>query len=417
MRFATPVQVFCSYAHEDRKFLQKFRKQSKPLELHKPPYVQQWSDREICAGMDWAAAIHESAHKAELFVLLVSDDFLSSGYCMGTELSLAREKYDQEEAAIVSVVVRDCFWEVIPELTQFQVLPEDGEPAGRKDKAWKQVIAGLKASIDKLCKGTFFPAKSDPQGAEVPDLLPHLCGRSLQEARFSAALGAAPRQRPFVCIVSGGENQGHSQFIDRLVRKAGEVLGVGDEHAVYDPEPELAWTRIEEAPDISAELSAILNNPRPASPTAPEIARAVAAHPGLTVIRSTWVSRDWRGNTGWLLTAFVKLWESWPDLEANQHVIVFLAVKYLDPQDQAANASMAAGIAELATGGSLLKLALGSVTRKEIIDWLDSDPLIGGNYNKERMVKRVQEIIQEDEEMPMEELAPELMKLLAQFRT
>jgi hypothetical protein len=367
--------------------------------------------------MDWEAAINESAHQAELFVFLVSDDFLSSGYCLGKELKLATEKFENEKAAIVSVIVRDCFWE-IPQLARFQVLPEHGDAVGQKDKVWRQVVKELKASIDKLRTGMFFTPKGSPGGAAVPALLPHLCGREAEERQFVDALKAAPRQRPFVCIVTGAGDQGHSEFIDRLIAKAGETLGIPGEHAVYDPDPPLLWGQIDKAGDIPGRIAAMIDNPNPAGPAPKEIAFALAAHPGLMAIRSTWISKDWRRNTGRLLKDFLVLWDScsWPDVKPNQHLIVFLSVKFLEPQEQPANAAMAAELAKIQTGPSLIKLALTSLTGKEVGDWLSHNPDVNENYDKARIIANLREIIAEDQDIPMEVLAPQLSMLLLKYR-
>jgi hypothetical protein len=417
MPFTDPLQAFCSYAHEDRKFLLKFRKQSRPLDRVVPQYVRVWDDREISPGMDWSAAIHENARNAQLFVLLVSDDFLNSDYCLGVEYQLAIEKYERREAAVVPVVVRDCFWELLPQLQRFQVLPENGEPAGRKDKSWKQVVLGLKQSIDRLREGTFFrQEESGLAGADIPELLPYACGRDAHEEPFAEALKKAPRHRPFVCLLTGTDNQAHRQLIDRLIAKSTAVLEIAAGNAVYAPEPGLSWNQVAKPEDIAAELAATLSNPRPTDSTVEELSRAVSQHPGLTVIRSTWTSIQWRLNTGRLLSAFLNLWTKWPDLGAGQHLIVFLAVKYLKPPDQPANTSMAGEITRIRESPTLFRLDLSSIAATEAAKSLRADPEMKANYDVERIAGELEELPPKGEPLPMEELASQVGRLLVKYR-
>ena len=64
----TPIEVFCSYAHEDEPLL-------KQLETHlsllkRQGLISLWHDRQIVPGMDWAQTIDVHVERASLILLL-----------------------------------------------------------------------------------------------------------------------------------------------------------------------------------------------------------------------------------------------------------------------------------------------------------------------------------------------------------
>ncbi len=79
-----PIEIFCSYAHADEKWLRK-------LETHLRVLKQQglislWHDRVIMPGADWAKTIDTHLETASVILLLVSADFLASDYCYSIEM-------------------------------------------------------------------------------------------------------------------------------------------------------------------------------------------------------------------------------------------------------------------------------------------------------------------------------------------
>src|SRR5262245_41912601 len=77
-------QIFISYAHEDRVWLEEFLKILQPVQDQ--GLVKVWSDREIDAGEDWRGAIRSALEDARIGILLVTPDFLSSSFIRDEEL-------------------------------------------------------------------------------------------------------------------------------------------------------------------------------------------------------------------------------------------------------------------------------------------------------------------------------------------
>lgn len=67
--------------------------------------IDDWYDREILAGADIDDEIKAQLESRELFLALVSPDFLASKYCRDTELKRAVERHQAGEVVVVPIIV------------------------------------------------------------------------------------------------------------------------------------------------------------------------------------------------------------------------------------------------------------------------------------------------------------------------
>jgi len=119
------LNIFFCYAHEDEIFLDQLHRHLTPLQ--RQGFITLWYDREISAGADWAKEIDERLNTAQIIILLISPDFMSSEYCSKVQMKRALERHKQEETYIVPVLLRSCLWESTS-LAQFNILPKDHVP-------------------------------------------------------------------------------------------------------------------------------------------------------------------------------------------------------------------------------------------------------------------------------------------------
>lgn len=147
---AKPVNIFIAYAHADEAFLRPLRKHLAVLE---DDGVSIWYDGEILPGEEWDASIKTRLKAADIILLLVSIDFLTSDYVKGTELPTALSRHAAGECTVVPVIVRNCLWQ--KKLGALQALPKEAFPVenwSSVDNAYHNVVGGLDRVIEKIKK-------------------------------------------------------------------------------------------------------------------------------------------------------------------------------------------------------------------------------------------------------------------------
>jgi len=146
------VNMFIAYAPEDIWLL-------KQLETHlsllkREGLISTWCDRQVIPGTNWAGVIDQRLEEALVILLLVSADFLASDYCYQVEIKHALERHQSNKALVVPVLARPVDWKSSP-FGHLQVLPSGGKPItawGNRDKAWVEVVTGLRQVVQGLLK-------------------------------------------------------------------------------------------------------------------------------------------------------------------------------------------------------------------------------------------------------------------------
>src|SRR6266568_6990036 len=108
----TPVEIFCSYAHEDEAWRQKL--ETHLSLLRRQGLISLWHDRLIAPGTNWAKALDTHLETASVILLLVSADFFASDYCYGIEMKRALERQEVGEARVIPILVRPVEWNSAP---------------------------------------------------------------------------------------------------------------------------------------------------------------------------------------------------------------------------------------------------------------------------------------------------------------
>ena len=86
---ATPVSVFISYSHADKRWLEELLICLKPY--LRGGRITTWSDTQLEPGAEWDPAIQEALRKANVAVFLVTARLAASDYVIDKELRLAQE--------------------------------------------------------------------------------------------------------------------------------------------------------------------------------------------------------------------------------------------------------------------------------------------------------------------------------------
>jgi len=125
-RTAGPT-VFVSYSHKDEQEKEKLLSHLGVLEgvgLIDVP----WSDDQILAGADWEKEIDEAIAKAQVAILLITDNFLTSKFILQKEVPTVLKRRADKELIVFPVIAKDCAWETVDWLKKINVRPKNGRP-------------------------------------------------------------------------------------------------------------------------------------------------------------------------------------------------------------------------------------------------------------------------------------------------
>lgn len=193
-----PVSLFYSYAHEDEDLRDELQRHLKILQLR--GLIAPWHDRAILPGQAWDQAIHRELQRAELVLLLLSVDFLSSDYILGVELQTALRRARDGSATVVPILLRPLDLDALDggplpmaQLMQRQGLPRDLKAVNTwrpRDAAWVSVSKGLRATVADIQARR---AAAAPAGLQGTAPAPLRAGAAPDVALFgTAALADAP---------------------------------------------------------------------------------------------------------------------------------------------------------------------------------------------------------------------------------
>ena len=93
------------------------------------------------AGDQWAEITTSQIADADIMILLVSPDLISSEYFWNVELNLMRDITRNKKGSILPIITRPCDWQITP-LGKFLVMPAGGlqvSEAEDTDSIWIDV--------------------------------------------------------------------------------------------------------------------------------------------------------------------------------------------------------------------------------------------------------------------------------------
>jgi len=117
--------VFISYSHSDRDYLDRLLIHLKPLE--KEGLIDLWVDTRLRAGDRWKKEIEKALGRATVAILLVSADFLASDFITDNELPPILRSAEEKGTRIIPLIVKPCRFTRDKNLRHFQAIndPKD----------------------------------------------------------------------------------------------------------------------------------------------------------------------------------------------------------------------------------------------------------------------------------------------------
>jgi len=142
--------VFISYSHKDRHWLNRLKIHLKPLE--KSFKVDIWEDTLIRPGSKWREEIQKALDSAKVAILLISADFLASDFIASNELPPLLKAAENEGAIILPVIAKPSLFNYINDLSQFKAVNAPSEslislPEGKQEEVFVKVAETLFKTI------------------------------------------------------------------------------------------------------------------------------------------------------------------------------------------------------------------------------------------------------------------------------
>lgn len=118
--------VFISYSHADKQWLERLKVHLKPLE--RQGVIDLWSDEKIHAGSNWKEEIKKALKEAVVAVLLISADFLASDFIDKDELPPLLAAAKKEDTVILPVIIGHSSFTENESLSLYQAVNSPDKP-------------------------------------------------------------------------------------------------------------------------------------------------------------------------------------------------------------------------------------------------------------------------------------------------
>jgi hypothetical protein len=144
----TPVRVFYSYSQRDSTALEQLNKRLLELKDEKP--IEIFWDRNLPGGVEWYPKTMAELKEADVVLLLVSPEFLTSRYCQQIELPAALNLHDCGLAVVIPIIIHPCPWQETS-LARLQAVPRGGTAileSHDPETAWTEVAQTILRKID-----------------------------------------------------------------------------------------------------------------------------------------------------------------------------------------------------------------------------------------------------------------------------
>lgn len=144
------ASVFFSYSHKDEGLRDQL--EAHLALLKNQGLITAWYDRRIVAGDEVDEQIFSKLETADIILLLVSSDFISSPYCYSREMARAMELHEAGQARVIPVILRHCMWHAAP-FGKLMAAPKDGKPVSSwpdRDEALADVAKEVSKAVQAM---------------------------------------------------------------------------------------------------------------------------------------------------------------------------------------------------------------------------------------------------------------------------
>jgi hypothetical protein len=149
-------KAFISYSHIDERILERLHVHMAVLK--RDGKIASWYDKEILAGGDLNTDISSALSDSDIFLAIVSPDYLNSQYCYEKEFQEALKMQERGQIIIVPIIAEPCDWKSSP-FGSMKAVPKDGKPVSEwtnENVAYLNIVDELR----RLMNAKQFPRKA-----------------------------------------------------------------------------------------------------------------------------------------------------------------------------------------------------------------------------------------------------------------
>lgn len=181
-----------------------------------------WVDTRIKTGDDLSPEIEQALTTCRVAILLVTVDFLTSGFIRSKEVPKLLQRRSDEGVTVFPVICKPCTWEPITWLSSMKLRPKDASPLMgmskyKQEKELKQIALDV-AEIVKNGAGPSVGTSAPPRIflSKLPSTTPKLFGRD-GELKMLDEVWEDPHKHIIMLSAWGGV--GKSSLVDHWLKK------------------------------------------------------------------------------------------------------------------------------------------------------------------------------------------------------
>jgi len=142
------ANLFLSYSHNDARLVERLNVHL--ASMKRQVAIETWFDHDILAGEDFSDEIRNALDKADIFIAIITPDYLNSAYCYDIEMQEALKRHAQGTLTVVPVIGQPCDWTSSP-FAKLKAIPQDGKPISEftnENNAFLIIINELRRLIE-----------------------------------------------------------------------------------------------------------------------------------------------------------------------------------------------------------------------------------------------------------------------------
>lgn len=156
------AHAFISYSHSDEHTVKRL--QVHMAQLKREDLISSWYDGEIKAGDTLDNSIINELNRSDIFLAVISPDYLHSAYCFDVEFQQALDNFHAGKVRIVPIIAQPCDWKS-SSFGKLKAIPKDGKPISdwaNENNAFLNIIDELRKLVSTA------PVISKPSTAGAP---------------------------------------------------------------------------------------------------------------------------------------------------------------------------------------------------------------------------------------------------------